>query len=393
MKNYIYFIVVFVGMISQAVAQIKIPFQFLENKMILLKLPVEGRKDSVTFFFDTGATVTMLDKQVAKKLNIKPDSMDNVGGSSGTKSFELATNQKIKFNDDVTIEGLEFILDDVRRYNEGTGYQFDGIIGNDILFNFLTEINIDERVMKLYPKDTKLNLSGYKSFPFTMTEEVEIPHIPVKIKLKNNELYEGIALFDSGAALNFLINGKYAEKHRLLEKFDKLGVAGGNDLYGKTKTSVGLIKGISIPTHEFNSTLVTYISSDKVGVNAMEGYLGLLGAGVIYRYNMVLDYTNHLIYVKPTSDFNRAFHQTVNPLRLKKVNNKLYIDTIVEQSDAFSQGIKENMEVIAFNGKTNPSMAEINHFFLNKLNKKITLKVKDQNGIEQTIKFKNSPFL
>lgn len=393
MKYYFYLLFAFVGMISQVNAQIKIPFQFLEEKMILLKLPVEGHEDSITYFFDTGATVTMIDKKVAKRLNIIPDSIDHVGGSSGTKTFELATNQKIKFNDQVTVDGLQFILDDITRYNEGTGYLFDGVIGNDILFHFLTEINIDERVMKLYPKDTNLNLSDYQSFPFTMTDEVEIPHIPVEIKINNKESYQGIALYDSGAALNFLINSEFANQNNIFEKFGKLGVAGGNDLYGKTKTSVGLIQGISIPSFEFNETMPSYISTDKVGVNAMPGYIGILGGGIIYRFNMVLDYVNHTIYLKPSKDFNRPFYPTVNPIRLKKIGTKLFTDSIVEQSDAFAKGVKENMEILAFNGKNNPTMAEINQYFLKNINKKITLKVKDQNGVIKTIKFKNNRFL
>ncbi len=41
------------------------------------------------------------------------------------------------------------------------------------------------------------------------------------------------------------------------------------------------------------------LSESKQGVTSYEGYLGLLGNEVISRFNVILDYKNTTLYLKP----------------------------------------------------------------------------------------------
>ena len=75
-------------------AQISIPITFHENKYILFRLSGLNGQDSLTFFFDTGASTTLLDKATAQKLGIKANIQRTVPGASGSKTYDVATGQK-----------------------------------------------------------------------------------------------------------------------------------------------------------------------------------------------------------------------------------------------------------------------------------------------------------
>ena len=55
-----------------------LPFELLEDKYVLLKLSVKDEATPLTFYFDTGASTTILDKNVAEQYGIKPNHTQEV---------------------------------------------------------------------------------------------------------------------------------------------------------------------------------------------------------------------------------------------------------------------------------------------------------------------------
>ncbi|WP_219126780.1 hypothetical protein [Mucilaginibacter sp. 21P] len=78
---------------------------------------------------------------------------------------------------------MNFVLDDLSRLNATVGRKFDGIIGNDILKNYLTVIDFTKRRLLLYPFDQKLDTKGYTEIGFNFSDGRPIPELPVSIKL------------------------------------------------------------------------------------------------------------------------------------------------------------------------------------------------------------------
>lgn len=70
-KELAFFLIVF-SVINSYAQQIKLSFELSKDKKaIFIKLPMENQKDSLLFFFDTGAGTTLLDKKIAEKYNLK----------------------------------------------------------------------------------------------------------------------------------------------------------------------------------------------------------------------------------------------------------------------------------------------------------------------------------
>lgn len=190
MKNKIFFIFLLTCFLSKA-QEVILLFSLYNDKYILLKLPFENQKDSLVFYFDTGATTTLLDTKIAEKIGLKSNYKHTVQGTSGKKVYDMVLNQKIYLPNQKTIEGIHFILDDLSRLQNRLGRDFDGIISNDILKNYLTKIDYQKKQIELYKFDYQLNTSDYTEISFTFKNNIHIPQFPISITLKKRRKIQG----------------------------------------------------------------------------------------------------------------------------------------------------------------------------------------------------------
>src|SRR5690606_19665724 len=173
MKHIISLLVLFISVTSKS--QIILPFELYANKFVFIKIPGINNQDTLTFFFDTGASTTLINKEIAEKYNITADFQQNVSGASGNKVYEIATNQKVYLTQQESVDHIDFVIEDLTRLNSSIGKKFDGIIGNDILENYLTHIDFDKKQIYLYPFDEILDKKGYTEIDFMFNNAIQIP--------------------------------------------------------------------------------------------------------------------------------------------------------------------------------------------------------------------------
>ncbi len=161
------FFLIILGAVNMYAQQIKLSFELSkDNKAIFLKLPMENQKDSLLFFFDTGAGTTLLDKKIAEKYNLKANYQTEVTGAGGKKLYDIMTNQKIFFDRNQFVDSINIVLDDLSRLNTFYEKKFDGIIGAAILANYLTKIDFEAKTMDLYKFDDLLDYNSYEKDSF-----------------------------------------------------------------------------------------------------------------------------------------------------------------------------------------------------------------------------------
>ena len=369
--------------------EIKLPFQLSkDNKSIFIKLPMENQKDSLLFFFDTGAGTTLLDKKTADKYNLKPNHKTEVTGAGGKKIYDVLIDQKIFLDNNNYIDNTHIVLDDLSRLNALFERKFDGIIGAAILKKYLTKIDFETNTMYLYKFDESLDYTGYDKIAFNF--ESGIPKFPITFELKNKEKYSGDILFDSGAGLTLLVNTPFKEKNNLLDKVGKKITRSSNNLSNKTNYSKGLIRSIQLGSTTFNDrNLDISFASDKEGVSSSENILGILGSNIIYRFNIILDYRNKNIYLKPNHLFHKDFEMLVNPLSLKysEDRNEIIISGVIENTNAYKKGLREGQKILSVNNITSKEIETYNKL-LNQKNKKVIIKYIDKDNKVKTVKFK-----
>ena len=143
--------------------------------------------------------------------------------------------------------------------------------------------------MLLYDKIQDVDTTGYRAIPFEFENGIPIPQFDIGITLRNGESYTNKILFDRGAGLTFLINTPFNEKDRLSEKAGISLISKSENLHGESISEDIAIQSMNIGGYELDE-MVVGIAHDKDGVSSYENYLGILGAKVISRFNLVLDY-------------------------------------------------------------------------------------------------------
>ena len=384
-------IIFLMGLFKVQAQDVTLPFELYENKYILIKLPTE--KDSLTFYFDTGATTTLLDKETAGKFGLKANYQQKVSGAGGEKIYDVVLNQKIFLTKDKSIDGVHFVLEDLSRLKSLLDKPFDGIIGNDIIKNYVTKIDFKKKQIELY-KDSMPEKEGFTGISFNFKNNIPIPQFPITVEMDGGWKFSGDVFFDSGAGLSLLFNAPFVEENFLTYKLGKsfvtykLGksfVTDSNNLSNKTKTINTKIKRIKLGSFTFDNVPVA-LSSDKEGVSSYKEYLGILGSEIINRFDIILDYKDMILYVKPNHLYNNKFEILVSPIKLKKSESGILISSVVENSEAEKLGLKKGQKIISINGKVSNDIA-VYRKMLSQKNKNVVIKYLDGEE-EKKIKLK-----
>ena len=357
-----------------------LPFEF-KNNTIYLNLKVNNK--DVVFYFDTGATTTVLDKNIAHSLGVKPNDKVDVSGGGGSKSYELSTNEILSIGSD-TFKNIPIILEDLSRLRDAAEFPFDGIIGLPLLENYVTHIDWNSMSMILYDKKSSLKLPDFKEYDIRFLNGIKIPSFPIDFELEDGSIFSGETLFDSGADLAFMVNTPFSKKNLIKNKVDKVFSVEANYMGTKSTSEKIRIKSLNFLGFSFSNLPISLSTSQK-GVTAMKQYMGILGAEIIYRFDIIMDYYNNKLYLKPSFKFTKPFEFPMVGFKLKEnQNGKIIIKSISESCESYQKGLRTGDILTAINNKEFKNVDEYRKL-LKQEGKNVVLTI-IQNNISKKIK-------
>ncbi len=319
---------------------------FIENGLIFIEVQIEGTQEKLSFVFDTGASTAVLDASRADELGIIANYKQQATGASGSQEYEIATHQKLTI-DGVQFSNLNLVLVDLKALSRRAGVAIDGIIGYDVLQKFITEFDFEKKVLRLYT-DIKDVTSIDSYTPYPMQLRGSIPKINLTYLLKNNEKLSGDFLFDSGANLTVLFNTPYAKKKRLSEKTGKNITITSRGLTRESNTISGTLAGLDFFDFSFGE-LPIGIAQAEAGVSASKSYAGILGAKIINRFDMVLDYKSKQFYFKPNSEYSKPFKYPLSGFALEKTDTSIIISQVIDHTEAKEKGLQKGDTILSIN--------------------------------------------
>ncbi|MGF1925808.1 MAG: aspartyl protease family protein [Bacteroidia bacterium] len=336
-------------------AQIILPFEE-KGDLIVVKLTIDKLEGQ--FVFDTGASNTVLDSALAVKLGLEATGSNRSASTSGQATFKYISNYKISITEKDELLCKKIIFSNLTALQELIGTEFIGIIGFDILSNYITKIDYEAKTISLYKQLDKSEIGLYSEIPFNFNNGIPIPQFDISFTLKTGESFKGPILFDNGAALTLSVNTPFKEKNLLANKIGKTIISQGQDLFKKNTSEQASIKSITIGTYTLEQLPIT-LTSAKAGVSSYSNYLGLLGNKIINRFNIIVDYSRKLIYLKPNKNFNSPFEFPLSGIRFKKIKNEIFIASVAIGSEAEKMGFKGNQRVTAVDGYSGNDMEVI----------------------------------
>ncbi|GLR17323.1 hypothetical protein GCM10007940_19380 [Portibacter lacus] len=312
-----------------------IPFDF-DKGLPLIQVEIQGNE--YTFLLDTGAP-NVISQELADEISYEKGVSIDIKDSQGEKK-----KQKSVMIDNIRIGDIDFantgaIIIDYGDVFEMKCMGFDGIIGANLMSKLTWEIDY---------KNSTVSFSDIKHHFDVPADAEVIPFVPKAIQrtpviqiLVNEAVFDKVT-FDTGAngAIN-LRKDKADQVVKELAGFDLHGNLSAG-IYGSGAHSVekyGVVDSLKIGSLELEAQVVSFESSGSM----------TLGNKFLKYYRVIIDWNKDEIYLIKEEGYDKKEYKSFGFFP-KKVEDKLMVMGIVNESFAGQQGVELDMQIMEING-------------------------------------------
>jgi len=324
-----------------------IPFQLYGN-VILMELSVD-ESSPLNFIFDTGAGGTVINARTADRLDIVGDETVSREGATGMAEIVQSTDH-IVYVEDVSFQDVTLGIAELGHIEKRIGTPIDGVIGWLILSQYAVRIDYDAMLIEIYDNNRFEYDFGDSGYALEVQGTAIFTNVTTAFKSGNT--FTGKVLVDTGAGSTFYFNTPFIEENDLLAEVDTYYERETESL--STETShvyTTMLAELNISEHEF-STVPANIAIAEAGASSWSGPMGILGNGVLKRFNVFIDLQQKRMSLEP----NRLYHDQfeVNCSGLELVTDdafqKVIIDHVYAGSPAHEAGLEVGDEIVQING-------------------------------------------
>jgi hypothetical protein len=319
----------------------KMPFRLLTGGIITIKGRLSNYPDTLNFILDTGSGGISLDSTTAAFLKVKTQLSDRtIRGIAGVRQVYFTYRQTLHLPN-LSVENLDFHINDYDVLTSAYGEKIDGIIGLSFLSRYIVGVDYDSLKISVYTKGTiKYPRGGFLLKPVIQT-------IPVlQANIKDNRQLSSRFYFDTGAGMCLLLSADFVSDSNFVKPKRKWYATQAEGLGGKAPMKQGVIKQIQLGPYRFKN-VPTYIFDDEYNVTQYPSLAGLVGNDLLRRFNLILNYERKDIYMIPNSHYKEQFDYSYTGLGMYVVEGEIQVVDIMPESPAEQAGFKPGDVIMA----------------------------------------------
>jgi hypothetical protein len=253
---------------------------------------IEARIDRApaVLALDTGAEHSLLDREFAQRLGLRPLGLANIQKpySSDQAEVVLVTNIEIQ---SVHIKDMKMLTDDLVASSGALGVHIDGILGNDILGKFAVTLD-------------------YSAGSVTFGPISAMHHgVPIKLRRIGDRYFADLK--SGGVPLTFLLDTgtnfsslSQAGWSRLNQGQQSLPTIDGVRSSATSATSkLACIPQMLIGRASYEHLPMRVLPPTSAGIFSNPNISGLLGSDFLMRFIVLLDFANDSLYLSPDPNF------------------------------------------------------------------------------------------
>jgi len=372
-----------------------IPFKLINN---LIVIPIKINNSKIYYFIlDSGVRtpiITELDYNDSIKLNyLRKQKIHGLGKGDPLEVYFSTHNDFSIFNIIHSNLNAYFLAENVFHLSAKMGTQINGLIGYDIFKNFIVKIDYAGKKLILYnpalysqKKNRRwttlpLEINNKKAYLRTVIEQEDGSKIPVKL------------LLDTGSSLALWLSVESDSLLKLPSKYKEtfLGKGLNGEIYGKKSR----IKSVYIGKYKLTNPTASFPDSSSV-LNTIkkDNRNGSLGAEILRRFTVIIDYYNKEISFLPNHNLHDEFKYDRSGIEIYVPYPGLpfyVIHRIRKDSPADKAGLKKGDQILSINSNKNINLTlnQIHGILRRKDGYKIKMKVqRDNEVIEAQFKLK-----
>jgi len=361
--------------------KVNIPFEYV-NDFIVLDVTLNNFF-KLKFIFDTGAEHTILTKRSITDILGVPyvRRFTLMGADMSTELHAyLARGLHISLGTvQANNQAILVLEEDYFQFEEFMGMKVHGIMGANFFRGYQVRLNYQRQVITLYRpngfnpgKDRyqELDIEIYRSKPYLQADlEVQKDStLPVKL------------LIDTGASLSLLL---YTDTDPNLEPPPTVIPSNvGKGLGGYLEGYLGRVDELNFADFKMANIITnfqdTIIYRDS---SLMNNRNGIMGNKVLSRFDIVIDYWNEKLYMRPNKHYDDAFKYDRSGLLIiaSGPNLSTYtVQSVIPGSPAAEAGLQKGdvLKTLNWIPVTLYSLENINHILQKKVGKRIRLIIK-----------------
>ena len=308
-------------------------FEQLTGGIILIRGTIDNFSDSLNFILDTGSGGISLDSTTAEELHLSTVPTDRtIRGIAGVRKVDYTMHHTLHLPG-IKADSLDFHINDYNLLTSVYGVRIDGIIGYSLLRRYVVYVDYDHEEISFYTPGT------YKYVRGGTLLHPSFNNLPIQsATVRDNITVKQRFYFDTGGGLCVLLSEDFVSDSTLFTKKKKMVTAMTEGLGGKKTMLLTTAKELKLGTYKFKR-VPTYIFDDEYNVTNYPTLGGLIGADLLRRFNITLNYPKAEIYLKPNTHFNDPFDYSYTGMEIYYENRKVVIGDIIKQSPAEKAGL------------------------------------------------------
>jgi hypothetical protein len=294
----------------------RVSFKLINN---LIVIPVEVNGKNLSFILDTGVNKTII-FNVSKNdsidlLNTKKILLRGLGDGEPIAAI-LSKNNKMRVKGLIAYdESIYVIFKKFFDLSSKMGTTIHGIIGYNLLRNFVLKINYQRRKIDFYNPDTYTYKKCRKCevLPIEFYRKKPFVNVAVQLDTLGTKLIPVKMLVDSGGSDAIWLFENSKPEIKTPKRFfnDLLGEGLSGSIFGKRsripKLKIGRFK-IKKPTVSFLDSIA------NLNAQKFKNRNGSLGGNILKRFTVWLDYSKEQIMLKKNGSFKADFNYNMSGL-------------------------------------------------------------------------------
>jgi hypothetical protein len=331
--------------------EVTIPFE-LVNKAVFVRVTVNARP--LWFVLDTGIKPAVVDLAVAKSLGLElghPAAVTGAGKDTVSARFLKSGTVSV-----VGLEGVSqplVIALPLEQLANSIGHEFAGLLGTDFIRRFVITIDYTRHTLTLHDTTAFTYHGGGEVLPITFNASGH-PLVTAQVIDGGRPSVSGNFVVDIGSGAGLILNAPFVNSGGFLSPGRPTvnwieGRAVGGEIAGVVGRVTALRLGRTLIDHP-----VTVFTRVSTGPFASAEAQGDIGAGILEKFTVILDYSRMRIILEPNAKFPEPQEYNRSGFSLSSSGpdyRTFRVDVVAEDSPAAEAGLQTGDTLVAIDGR------------------------------------------
>ena len=245
----------------------------------------------------------------------------------------------------LTVDSLNFHVNDYDILTSVYGEKIDGIIGYSFFSRYIVAINYDSLKVSVY------SLGSFRYPRGSYVFRPLIPNLPICSAQTGDATAKinGRFYFDTGAGLCALFSSDFTSDSSLLDPARRQYLTQAQGLGGKATMRLTTMRELKLGPYRFHKVPI-YIFDDTYNVTSYPNLGGLIGNDILRRFNVVLNYDRRYFCLTPNSHYHDLFDYSYSGLSIYwEDDGMIRVGDVMAGSPAEKAGLQVDDILIAVN--------------------------------------------